>query len=110
MITETINLTHGEIEVNLDLFDRKLDSVYGGQQLIYRYFVTTVGNFGEITLVVSARVLSEDTGRIELEFFDAEPLDDKNEILESGTTHGEMVDELVNNHEFLEALTEAFQR
>jgi hypothetical protein len=107
-MSQELTLTHGEIDVNIDLYDRKLHPIWGGQQMIYRYFVTPVEGFDEVSMVVSAKVISEDTGRIELEFFDAEPTESFK--LDSGSTSDEVVKDLVDNHEFLEALTEALYR
>ena len=112
-----INLSHGEIKVEVEYFSKEMRSVWGGQDVIYKFFVKMVGGFDEVEMIVSAFVKSEPF--IELEFNEAEPFDDKDFILGStgenedgftNTTAGEMVEELVERHELLEALTDAFYR
>ena len=112
-----IEMVHGEINVEVEYFSKEMKSTWGGQDVIYKFFVKMVGGFDEVEMIVSAHVRSAPF--IELEFTEAEPFDDKDFILGStgededgftNTTAGEMVEELVERHEFLQGLTDAFQR
>lgn len=115
-----INLTHGEVMVDVIFFDKKMVNRYGGQDVQYRYVVKfRDGAFDNVEVLATARIISDPF--VELTFDSAEAFLDKDFILGSdeedynedgltNTTAGEMVEELVDKHEFLEALTEVFYR
>ena len=114
---QEIYLTHGEVGIDIEYYDKKIVDRWGGQDVVYRFSVRVAEAFDEVGVLVSAFVKNEPF--IELEFVDAETLDDKDFILGStednpdgftNTTAGEMLKELVEKHDFLCALTEAFHR
>ena len=107
MRNHEIYLTHGEVNVTIETDAKALVSGYGCQYFEQTYFVTMVDSFDDITLEVTA-VLSDDL-RPEWTFTKAN-------LFEAGVDEADlessrdMAEELIENHEFLDGLTEAFYR
>ena len=97
-----VMLAGGEVTVKMEKFGQGVKNVWGGQVLEYKYFLSFLdGAFDNIELIVHASVTNEPY--VELEFHHAE-LADK----ESGDV--EMFEELMERHEFLDGLSQSFQR
>ena len=107
MRTYEINLTHGEVEVTIEMGDKTIASSYGSTDFTQEMFVTMVDSFDDITLQVSA-FLSGDL-RPEWVFNRAELFELSCEAADLEDAKA-MATELIDNHEFLDGLTEAFYR
>ena len=111
-----IMLEHGEVNVNIELAEKTLESGWGCTYFQQKMYVTMVDSFDDITLEVTAYLKGELYPEWEFngaKFFsssDTNAMAGSSELEEAMTTGEEMADELIENHGFLEALTQAFYR
>lgn len=111
-----IMLEHGEVNVNIELAEKTLESGWGCTYFQQKMYVTMVDSFDDITLEVTASLRGDLYPEWEFngaKFFSSSETNAMagSDTLEAALTTGEeMALELIDNHGFLDALTEAFWR
>lgn len=112
-----INLTHGEVNVNIEMAEKTVESGWGSTHFQQKMYVTMVDSFDDITLEVTAVMTGDLYPEWDFrtaEFFTAgitnEMTAGSRELEEAMIRGEEMAKELIDNHEFLQGLTEAFYR
>jgi hypothetical protein len=113
-----IMLEHGEVNVTIEMGEKTIESGWGCTYFQQQMFVTMVDCFDDITLdckaVLEGDALTPEWNFTKAELFVAGIEND----LEAGTKEfgeaiisaNQMATELVDNHNFLEAMTETFWR
>ena len=112
-----INLTHGEVNVNIEMAEKTVERGWGSTHFQQKMYVTMVDSVDDITLEVTTVMTGDLYPEWDFrtaEFFTAgitNGMTAGSRELEEAMIRGEeMAKELIDNHEFLQGLTEAFYR